>query len=249
MDYKDIEKGITLFTYEMGSNVKVGIVSGEANFNDLSSVREIVKSFLTETGEKWKDYQKKLDVFMSTKMIPFKARPFAANYGYRLEDNDQILFFNYSNVSIEMFKTEIETQRYRKMDFATIGYYSLFPIKCGELKIPFMYNYALASTCFLNSLKSINARCLVLDKRANCPIINYYLTGLRNSAEDNLKYVATDDGIMDDANRLIESLKTYDKELIILNCEIDSSKTVEELKGRLNKIDNLIGNIYNYCIE
>lgn len=249
MDYKDIEKGITFFTYEMGTNVKVAIITGESSFNDLISVREIVKSFLTETGEKWKDYQKKLDVFMSTKMVPFKARPFAANYGYRLEDNDQILFFNYSNVSIEMFKNEIETQRYRKIDVSTIGYYSLFPIKCGELKIPFMYNYALASTCFLNSLKSINARCLVLDKRVNCPIINYYLTGLRNSADDNLKYIPTDDWDLKDVNKLMESLKSYDKELIILNYEIDSSKTVEELKERLNKIDNLIGNIYNYCVD
>ncbi len=249
MDYKDVEKGITFLTYEMGNNIKVGIVSGESSFNDLASVREIVKSFLTETGEKWKDYQKKLDVFISTKMVPFKARPFAANYGYRLEDNDQILFFNYSNVSVEMFKTEMETQRYRKIDMSTIGFYSLFPIKCGELKIPFMYNYALASTCFLNSLKSVNARCLVLDKKANCSIINYYLTGLRNSVDDNLKYVATDDGFINDPIKLVESLKTYDKELIIINYEIDSSKTVEELKERLNKIDNIIGHVYNYCID
>ena len=38
MDYKDIEKGITFLTYEMGSNIKVGIVSGESSFNDLASV-------------------------------------------------------------------------------------------------------------------------------------------------------------------------------------------------------------------
>ncbi len=249
MDYKDIEKGITLFTYEMGNNVKVGIVAGESSMSDLASVREIVKSFLTETGEKWKDFKKKLDVFISTKMVPYNARPFAANYGYRLEENDQILFFNYSNVSFELLKKEIESQRYRKIDLTTIGYYSLFPIKCGDLKVPFMYNYALASNCFLSSLKSINARCLVLDKKANCSIINYYLTGLRNSADDNLKYIATDDGFIYDANKLVESLKTYDKELVILNYEIDSTKTVEELKDRLNKIDNIIGNVYNYCID
>ena len=249
INYKDVEKGITFFAYEMGSNVKVALISGEEHFNNTLSIKEIVKSFLTETGEKWKDYQKKLDVFISTKMIPSKARPFSANYGYRLEDNDQILFFNYSNVSIEQFKNEIETQRYRKIDFSTIGYYSLFPIKCGELKIPFMYNYALASTCFLNSLNSINAKCLVFDKKANCPIINYYLTGLRNSTDENLKYIATDDGFADDPNKLVETIKNYDKDLIILNYEIDSSKTVEELKDRLHKIDNLIGNVYNYCID
>ena len=112
-----------------------------------------------------------------------------------------------------------------------------------------MYNFALASTCFLNSLKAINARCLILDRKENCPIINYYLTGLRNSVDDNLKYVPTDDGFTNDPERLISALKTYDKELIIINYEINTSKTVEELKERLNKIDTLIGAVYNYCID
>lgn len=247
-DYKDIEKGLTLFTYDMGANIKVGMVIGEAHLNDLTSVREVVKGLLAETGEKWKDFTKKIGVFLSTKQIPYNARPFAVNYGFRLEENDQLWFYNYSSVSIDLLRQEIETQRFRKMDVNSFGYYSLFPIKCSK-QVPFMYNFALASTCFLNSLKSINARCLVLDKKDNCPIINYYLTGLRNSAEENLKYVATDDGFIHDPEKLIAALRTYDKELIIINYDISTSKNVEELKDRLHKIDTLIGAVNNYCLE
>ena len=44
-----------------------------------------------------------------------------------------------------------------------------------------MYNYAVASSYTLNSLKSINAKCLVFDLKDKCPFINYYLTGLITS--------------------------------------------------------------------
>ena len=247
-DYKDIENGITLFTYEMGSNVKVGIVTGEQNMNNLLSVKDIIKSYVTEMGEKWKDFSKKLNVFIQNKETPNIARTFAANYGYRLEENDQLLFFNYSNVSIDLFRNELFAQKFRKFDMNSLGFYSLFPIKCS-VQIPFMYNYALASNCFLNSLKSINARCLVMDKKDNCPIINYYLTGLRNSVDESLRYAPTDDGVIDEPERLVEALKRYDKELIIINSKIDDAKTVEELKGKLNKIDASIGAVYNYCVQ
>lgn len=248
LDYESIERGITLFTYEMGSNVKVGIVTGENNMNSLLPVKDVVKSFVTEMGEKWKDFSKKLNVFIQTKETPNTARTFAANYGYRLEENDQLLFFNYSNISIDLFKNELAAQRFRNFDMSTLGFYSLFPVKCA-VQIPFMYNYALASNCFLNSLKSINARCLIMDKKDNCPIINYYLTGLRNSVDDCLKYAPTDDGVVLDPARLIETLKKYDKELIIINSKIDDAKTVEELKTNLNKVDASIGAVYNYCVQ
>lgn len=248
LDYKDIEKGITLFTYEMGTNIKVGIVTGETNMNNLLSVKDIVKSYITEMGEKWKDFVKKINVFIQSKETPNAARTFAANYGYRLEENDQILFFNYSNISIDLFRNELFAQKYRKFDMSTLGFYSLFPVRCS-VQIPFMYNYALASNCFLNSLKAINARCLVMDKKDNCSIINYYLTGLRNSVDECLRYAPTDDGVLEEPERLVSTLKNYDKELIIINSKIDDAKTVEDLKGKLNKIDASIGAVYDYCVQ
>ena len=108
--YDDIDRGLNYFTYEMGANIKVGMVIGEDHMSNIASCREIAKSLLTEAGEKWKDFKKKLDVFVSTKEAPFKARSFAINYGYRLEENDQILVFNYASVSIDTLKKEIDIE-------------------------------------------------------------------------------------------------------------------------------------------
>ncbi|UKI57195.1 MAG: hypothetical protein L6V81_07400 [Clostridium sp.] len=50
-----------------------------------------------------------------------------------------------------------------------------------------MYNYAVSSTYALNALKTIGAKCLVIDLKDKCPYINYYLTGLRNNVDESLK--------------------------------------------------------------
>ena len=86
----------------------------------------------------------------------------------------------------------------------------------------------------LNSLKSINARCLVMDSKDKCSFINYYMTGLRNDIDDSLKYLPTDDGFIYDPAKVVETIQKYDNELYILNYEIDSCKTFEEMQDRLN---------------
>ena len=247
-DYEEIRRGLTYFTYEIGSNVKIGLVTGENNMNSDNTIREIVKCLMTNTGEKWKDFSKRIDVFIQNKEFPNTARTFAINYSFKIEEGDQILFFNYSNIDLTKFKKEIESQKYVKFDFNKIAYYSLFPVKCN-VQIPFMYNYALASNCFLNSLSSINANCLVLDKKENCSFINYYMTGLRNNVDDRLKYLATDDNFIYDENKLLDVLNKYDKDLIIINYNIDNPKSVEDLKEKLTKIDALIKCVYDFSIN
>ena len=112
-----------------------------------------------------------------------------------------------------------------------------------------MYNFAVASNYALSSLKSINANCIVFDKRENCSYINYYMTGLRNTIDDDLKYVPTDDGFIYDTTKLMDNIKNYDKYLTIVNYDISNCKKIEEMKDRLSKIDNVIGVVYDYCKE
>ena len=83
------------------------------------------------------------------------------NSDFALENNDQILFFNYSNINVDQFIDEINIQKYKALDINSIGYYSLFPVKSHK-KIPFMNNFAVSSTYALNSLKSINSKCLIV---------------------------------------------------------------------------------------
>ena len=247
LDYKDIDKGLNTISYELGNNIKIGIVTGENNLTNPLPLKELVKAYITEYGEKWKDISKRLNVYYETKTPPCDARTFEVNIGYRPEQNDQLLFFNFSNVDITPFINELLNQKYVKFSLDDVMLYSLFPIKCEQKKIPFMYNYGVASNYALNSLKSVKAQTLVIDKKERCSLINYYLTGLRNEIDDDLKYLPFDDAFMYDPEKLLEKIKQYDKQLYIINYEIETTKTLEDLKNRLSNIDKMIGAINKYC--
>ena len=247
-DYKDIDRGFQALNYDLGEKIKLGVITGEDNMTDILPARDIIKCFITEYGEKWKDLSRKVGVFIQTKTPPHKARTFSVNPGYKFEDNDQVLIFNYNNIDWSLFMKELRQQKYRPLNLDSIKFYSMFPVR-NDVQIPFMYNYAIASNYLLNSLKTINAKCLVIDKKDNCAYINYYLTGLRNNVDDALKYYPSDDDFIYDSNKLIEIIKSYDKELYIINYEIESCKSVDEMSERLKKIDAVIGALDRFIKE
>ncbi len=248
-DYSYIARNLTTLNYELGVNVKLGFITGEENINSMLPLKEVIKTLVTEYGEKYKDLNKKVEVQTQTKIPPCKTRTFAVSYGYGIQDNDIVMFFNYSNVDVNNFRKELREQKYRKFDEGTIQYFSLFPVK-SETKIPFVYNYAVASSYFLNSLKSINAKCVIFEEKDKCPYINYYLTGLRNDVDESLKYMPTDDGFIYNKDLLIQNLTAQkDKDLIIINYDISSVKTIEELKDKLHSIDEMLGVVDAYCVQ
>ncbi len=246
-DYKDIIKGFNNISYEMGPNVRIGFVTGENNLSNLLQTKDLVKSYITEFGEKWKDLEKKVEVLIQNKTAPCDTRTFLVDGAIKIEDNDQIIFYNYNSIDVSIFKQELLAQKYRPINFETVRFYSLFPVKCGNEQIPFMYNFAVSADYFLNSIKEAKLKCLLMDKRDNCGFINYYLTGLRNSIDDDLKYLPTDDDFIYDGEKLIQTLNTYnDKELIIINYDISDVKFVDDIQDKLHKIDEIIGILDKY---
>lgn len=245
-DYNALKEGLNKLVFEFGQRVKICFITGEKNMLDTVKVKDVVKSFMTEACEKWKDLSKRIDVYVQNKEKPYTARSFAVNYGFRFEEKDQVLFFNYYDANITNFMNELKVQKFRNFDLSTLSFYSLFPLTSTE-KVPFMYNYALSSDNFLSSLKKINARCLILEDKDRCSLINYYLMGLRNEVDEHLKFIPVDDTILFDESRLMNVFTKFDKELYIISYDIDSCKTVEELKNRLRNIDVFVEKINNYC--
>ncbi len=240
--YKSVERSLTLLNYELGNTIKVGMVTGENYITNILCFRDMIKTFVTESGEKWKDLTKKVEVLTQTKTIPNHTRTFSVNNGFAINEGDQILFFNYNNVDVNLFITELGKQKYRTIDTTKLSFYSLFPVKC-DVKIPFMYNYAISSTYAAGVLKSIDAKCLVIDLKEKCPYINYYLTGLRNNVDESIRYMASDSGFIYEPSQLLQIVNTSNENLIIINYEIDTCKLVDDISERLKKIDVIIGEL------
>ena len=249
LDYKDIEKGFNSLNYELSNNVKIGLITGENSLTDTVQLRELIKAYITEYGEKWKDIPKRLNVNYEAKTIPCNSRTFEVNVGYRPAKNDQILFFNFTNVNVNSLIDNLESQKFMPFNLDDVMFYSLFPIKYDKKKIPFMYNYAVSSSYALNSLKSIKSQALIIEKKERCSYINYYMTGLRNSIDEDLKYLPADDSFMFDGEQLLEKIKKYDKQLYIITYEIETTKTLEDLKERLRNIDKMVGIIDKFTTE
>lgn len=246
--YKDMGNLLTRLNYEY-ETAKIGVVAGLSRFETLNPIREFQKSLLTEYGENWKDLSKKVEVLTQTRTIPTNARSFIVSNGYKLANNDQILFFNYNNIDITSFITELKNQKYvPSLDINSINYYSLFPLKSTE-EIPYINNYAYSSIHALNSLKSINAKCVIFDMKDKCSYINYYMTGLRNTIDENLKYVMIDDGSIYDKDKIIKIINSYPQELLIFNYEIDTSKDLTFMEKRLSLIDEIIGLIEQLVLK
>ena len=246
-DYRVIEKCINSINYEFGNNVKIGFVSGENNTKNLLPMKDIVKMLVTESGERWKDTNKKIDVLYSGKTLPIDARTFSLNSDFALSDNDSIFFFNYDTLDVTPYTKELIEQKYKPINLSTIKFYSLFQVGCQNAKIPFIYNYGVSSTYALNSLKSINAKCLIMDKKDNFGYINYYMTGLRNTNDVDLKYMPTDNDFIYDPDTLVNTIASSPQELIIVNYEINTCKIIDDIKNRLSKIDQVIGKVYEYA--
>ena len=111
-DYKEIERGFHVLNYEVNSSVIIGVVTGEKNMNDSIQLKEVIKTFITEYGEKWKDIPKKIEVALESKTIPCENRTFAVNVGFSVSDNDQFLFFNFSNIDVFAFRSELGNQKF-----------------------------------------------------------------------------------------------------------------------------------------
>lgn len=247
-DYKSMIPYFNNLNYELSSKVKIGLITGENNLNNILTMKDYVRSLVAVVGEKWKDIEKRFNTCISTRTTPNNIRTFMLNSDFSLDNNDQIIFFNYSNINIDGLLKEVQSQKIKNINFDTLGFYSLFPVR-SEKKIPFMYNFAVSSTYTLNSLKSINAKCIVLDKKARCNYINYYLTGLRNLIDPDLKYYATDDDFIYDKDKILTFIKGREEQLIIINYDISDCKLVDDIEERLNKIDTVIGVIDTYIKE
>ena len=134
---------MTKLNYEYSNNLRISIVSGENNFNKTLTSRDIIKSLITDYGEKWKDTSKKISVLTQNRTAPCDARTFILNGGFALEERDIIFFYNYNNIDIGHFRKDLGAQKDKTFNVDSLKIYFLFPVKC-DVQIPFMYNFAVS---------------------------------------------------------------------------------------------------------
>lgn len=235
-NYKDLERILSKINYDY-KDCKIGTIIGKniLTGNDLNTYMNLMKN---EVGEKWIEVSRKLKSLSTSKTIPFNAREFYVNDGFKMGDNDIYFFFNYEYIDLTNLLNNITSLA------PNSKYFSMFQIKGIEYS---MFAYPMSGISMVESLKSIGAKALILTEPAYMPYTNYMVNGLNNNLPENVSYARTD--VNFGASQLQAIIKNSNYDLIIIDYHIDNVNTINELNDKLSKLDKIIGLTHDICVE
>lgn len=245
---EDYKKLINLFSHinmELAEYAPIGFIMGLSTIDNNAKQVDLnffFKMFISKVGEKWQSFTQKIDVLYATKVIPRNTKPFIINSNFNLTQNDTFLFFNYDNIDLTNFINTLDNITYgtNKNNFS---YYSLFKVN-SNLNIPYMYEVSTSSNSLVSNLESINSNALILCKRDQVGIINYYCNGLKNENTKTLTFVDFTN-YEDNPEQVVSIINNFKNDLIIINYQLDDIKNTKELKNKLSLIDKTLKRVYD----
>lgn len=235
-NYKQLERILTKINYDY-KECKIATIIGKNTLTatDLTTYMNLLKN---EIGEKWIELSRKFNASVSSKITPNNLKEFYVNDGFKIVDNDIYFFFNYEYIDLTNFLNNVNSLS------PNSKYFSMFQIK--GVQFP-MFAYPMSSTSMVNSLKSIEAKALILTEPAYIPYTNYMANGLSNNIPENISYSRTD--VNFGAAQLQSIIKDSNYDLIIIDYHVDNVTKVNELQDKLSKLDKIIGITHDICVE
>lgn len=232
---------------------KIGVVVGKNYIfgeKNISEVKKLYRIFVNEVGEKWPNTTSKLETLYKASINPDDVPPFVVKNGFKLNDNDAFLIMNYEVMECQAFTNlfipEV-VQAYAQV-YKDIKVSSLFPVKTTG-KIPSLFAYAESKISVSSYAEKIEAKTLVITTRDRMKPINYYFNGLRNVQSKWVQFAVFDENNLynDTAYALIEALLRLPYEFFIIDYDITSAVSVENLKEILKGIDHVLGRVNQFC--
>lgn len=239
-DYKYLTEVLSHINMDLANYGEIGFVMGLNSIsNDAKQVdlNFFLKMFISKVGEKWQSFTQKFDVLYAMKTLPRDTKPFIVNSNFSLGQNDTFFFINYDNIDLTNFMNTLAGISYgeNKNNFS---YYSLFSIK-SNYDIPHIYEATPATTSLVKNLEDMNATGLIICKKEEVGVINYFCNGLKNETTSTLTFVDIKT-IENNPNAIIQVINQIPKDLTIINYELEDCTTTNELKNKLKEIDNAI---------
>lgn len=243
-DYSKILTILSKFNVDLGEYLQIGLVIGLKTISNNTPITELnffLRVFISEIGEKWQSFTQKIDVCYNMKQLPSLVKAFVVNSGFSLDKNDLFMIWNYDRVDLTNFIDLLKQVKYGE-EFNSFKFYSLFEINYKE-QIPYMINAHYATNSLKSNLELLDKKALIMAKKDHIKVINYYANGLESVNNERINFIEVDDYLFK-PHELLGIIDKYDHDLMIINYDIESAKTVEELKMLLHNIDIMIGNIY-----
>lgn len=250
-EYKKLIDTVNYIKYHLDSHITVGFILGKELLSENLTQEEvdmIRKMFFYCSCERWTETDKKLEDLMQQNIRPCVAPGFSATNSCNIEDNDVLFFFNTRKGNYDKYINTFYSlaPRVFKKDTFKLDLYSLIKLDTKFNVLSFAesiyYDNSLASMLGKSGLKA-----LIITQNENINFINYLANGLNYVKNPNIDFVVLDNNNLSNPAYVTNIIDNTNYNLIIFDYHMDVSKTINDLKEQLEKIDVVLGNVANTC--
>ena len=239
-DYKYLTEVFSHINMDLANYAEIGFILG---LNSISNNAKQVdmnfffRMFISKVGEKWQSFTQKFDVLYAMKTLPYDTKPFIVNSNFSLDINDTFFIYNYDNVDLTNFITTLSNISYGE-NKNSFTYYSLFPVT-STIDIPHIYESIVAKKSLATNLETLKANALIFCNANQVNILNYFCNGLKNESTETLSFVDIKP-IENNPEVIFSTIEKMDRDLTIINYDLDEANTTTEIKDKLKMVDNLL---------
>ncbi len=252
-EYKKLIEIVNYIKYHIDSHITVGFILGKEYYSEEPDKDEkdaMKKMFFACSCERWTETDKKLLSLKDSNIRPCEIPGFCATNSCNITNGDAILFFNTRRTNYDKFIRAIydhaaeafKTTEYQLPSYSMIRLDTKYNIPCFSESI--VYQNSLA-----NILAKASKKCLIITSNEHMSLINFLANGLTYVNNPNIQFMPMDENYLFQPANVTALIDTTDFEMIIFDFQMDVSKTVNDLKEQLARIDIILGNVADCCVN
>ena len=244
-EYTKLINIVNFIKYHLHQNTTLGFIIGrdfikdELTKDDLDYTK---KMFFYCSCERWTDTEIKLKNLQQSQILPCNVQGFCATNSCTIEKGDTIIFFNtkrtnydkYIKSIIDNSKTVFQTEELQ------LNIYSLIQLDTKYNIKSFMNNIEY-DTSLSKTLEKTNKKALIITSNENIPLVNFLANGMNYINNPRIQFMNLDINYLSNKENINQLLNQTDYDLIIIDNHMDVSKTINDLKAQLEKIDTPLG--------
>ena len=252
-EYQKLINMVNYIKYHLNTCITVGFIIGKEYIDDEMSkniVDATKKLFFFCSAERWTDTDKKLLSLKEENIRPCLAPGFCATNDCKIENGDPILFFNTKRTSYDKFiKIILDNAEWAfRTNEIKLPFYSLIQLDT-KYNIPCFANNIVYEKCLSNILAKASKKALIITDENNIQLLNFLANGLVYINNPNIQFMKNDKDYFANPQSVQYIIDNTDYDLIIFDYHMDVSRTVNDLKDDLTKIDLVLGNVVNTCVN
>ena len=252
-EYKKLISMVNYIKYHINTHITVGFIVGKDYFSEELNKEEMdiaKKLFFYCSAERWTDTDKKLVSLEEANIRPNIVPGFCATNACNIEDNDTILFFNTRKNNYDKFLNAIlknAPEVYKKEDY-NLPLYSIIKLD-SSYSIPCFTDNIVYTNSLSGYLEKADKKALIITDEKNIPLVNLLANGMNAVNNPRIQFMKFNIDYFKDPNAVTGIIDNSEYDLIIFDYHMDTTSTVNHMKEELERIDVIIGNIANTCVN